>query len=331
MYARTVSRQAARGAYTLLEVLLASAIGILLLAALYTAMSAQLQHAQAGREIIDQSAMARALLSRMSGDIQPSMVSTLPASGNGSGGGGGGGGGGAGTGGATGASGASGTTGTNGSSNATGNSNSGSTSSNSSTSNASNTNISGLSTAQATAGSAPSSINLGVYGTQDMLMVTVNRLPREVMLTPNQMSSSPNLPVVSDQRRITYWLASSGGLARQEVKDIFSPDAMTVLPPSVPNEQDFIIAEDVRSLQFSYWDGTQWNDTWDGTTAGTDGVTPVGPPVAIAITISLARPGNPSDNFVKTYRHVVTIPTANGLTLQNGGTSYSTTSGTTGQ
>src|SRR5579859_3913762 len=58
-----------RGGYTLLEVLLAMAIAVMLLAALYTAMSVQLHHAEAGRDVVTQATLARSLLSRIRQDI----------------------------------------------------------------------------------------------------------------------------------------------------------------------------------------------------------------------------------------------------------------------
>src|SRR5216683_8261204 len=69
-----------RKAFTLLEVLLSAAIGVLLMAALYVAMNVQLDHAQAGREAVEQSLLVRAVLRRMSNDITPSLAAELPAS-----------------------------------------------------------------------------------------------------------------------------------------------------------------------------------------------------------------------------------------------------------
>ena len=54
-----------RPAYTLLEVLLATAIGVLLLAALYIALDVQFTSAQAGRDTIERTTLARSLLARM--------------------------------------------------------------------------------------------------------------------------------------------------------------------------------------------------------------------------------------------------------------------------
>src|SRR2546425_10372295 len=68
-----------RRAFTLLEVLLAAAIGVLLMAALYVAMEVQLDHARAGRDAVEQSLLVRALLRRMSNDIGPGLGPTLPA------------------------------------------------------------------------------------------------------------------------------------------------------------------------------------------------------------------------------------------------------------
>ena len=39
-----------------------------------------------------------------------------------------------------------------------------------------------------------------------------------------------------------------------------------------------IIASEVVGVAFRYFDGTAWQDTWDGSIMGTDGMTPVGPP-----------------------------------------------------
>jgi hypothetical protein len=137
-------------------------------------------------------------------------------------------------------------------------------------------------------------------------------------------------PAASDTRRISYWLVGDGnspggGLAKQEVQQVTSDDALTNLPPGVEDGTYKIIAEEVRSLTFSYFDGTNWNDTWDSTQPGADGVTPIGPPVAVSIEIELPGVGGP-DVPTKRYRHVVSIVTANGTTPQSNSTSGGGTS-----
>jgi hypothetical protein len=145
-------------------------------------------------------------------------------------------------------------------------------------------------------------------------------VPRE--LNPIPGAETDNQPLVSDLRRVSYWLAGGGepiGLARQEVTMVTSDQAMADVPPNIPDEESLVIAEEVKSLTFSYWDGTAWQDTWDGTTPGADGTTPVGPPVAIAVTVGIASPSsdNPANANppVKLYRHVVFLATSNGTPL----------------
>ena len=97
-------------------------------------------------------------------------------------------------------------------------------------------------------------------------------------------------------------------------------DQAAALPPDIADEASYVVAPEVRSLSFSYYDGTSWQDSWDGTTTGSDGVTPIGPPLAVAITIDIASSSSGSSGQsgvkVKTYRHVVSMTTANGATAQ---------------
>ncbi len=288
-----------RSAFTLLEVLLAMAIGLLLLSAVYVTMEMQLRHVRTGREQVEQSVLVRALLTRMGNDITTSLGPVPPVrtgSANGSS--------------AAGAAGStSGTTGTTG---AAGSSNTSAASSSSSgTSSSSSTTTSGNSL------TGPVQFNLGVQGTNNQVSVYVSRVPRELNWTPSDPSNPVTQQQLSDLRRITYWIAGGGGdgggLARQEVKVATSDDALTTMPPDIPDETSYVIAEEVRSLEISYFDGTNWQQTWDGTTPGTDGVTPMGPPLAIQIRVGIRQMGATNDDDLKYYTHVVQIPTANGL------------------
>jgi hypothetical protein len=133
--------------------------------------------------------------------------------------------------------------------------------------------------------------------------------------------------------RVTYWLAGGDsaplGLARQEVKQATSDNALLTVPPDIPDEPTFVIAEEVQSVAFRYFDGTAWQNSWDGTQVTSGNGTPLGPPQAVEITLTVTIPGvQPVDGEnpnVKTYRHVVAIPTANGT----GSASTSTTSTST--
>ena len=159
--------------------------------------------------------------------------------------------------------------------------------------------------------------NLWVQGDTNWIMLYISRVPRE--LNPIPGADTDAQPSLSDLRRVSYWLAGGStpiGLARQEVTMVTSDQAMADVPPSIPDEASMVIAEEVKSLTFSYWDGTTWQDSWDGTAPGADGSTPVGPPVAIAVTLGIATPGpdglTNANQPLKLHRHVVFLATANG-------------------
>jgi hypothetical protein len=176
----------------------------------------------------------------------------------------------------------------------------------------------GTTTTTGTGNTNAVSVPLGLIGDTQTLHLFVSRVPRGAV----NARGNDQPPAMGDTRRISYWLvgdANNGGLAKQEIGPITSDDATNNLPPAVDNENSFIIADEVVSLTFSYWDGTNWNDTWDSTQPGTDGVTPIGPPLAVSIEIGLPGTGG-RDAPVKIYRHVVSVITANGATPQSSST-----------
>ena len=135
---------------------------------------------------------------------------------------------------------------------------------------------------------------LGVMGDNQTLHLFISNLPREIYSSSDDFANAAqgNAPTVGDVRRVSYWLAGDedrpGGLARQEVPVATGDDALENLPPQVDNETSFILAPEVRSVQFQYWDGNEWEDSWDSTELGPDGVTPIGSPLAIAVTLTFA-------------------------------------------
>jgi hypothetical protein len=155
---------------------------------------------------------------------------------------------------------------------------------------------------------------LNLQGDNERLILWVSRISSD--LSPLATSTA----VTSDLHRVTYWLAGGDtsplGLARQEVKQATSDDALITVPPNIPDEATFVIAEEVQGVTFRYFDGTNWQDSWDGTQVTSSNGTPVGPPLAVEITLVIAiknTQAQPGDNSnLKTYRHVVAIPTANG-------------------
>lgn len=280
-----------RRGFTLLEVLLASAIGMFLLAGLYFAIESHLRLARAGRDVTEHAMLVRSLMTRLAADISSQVApqsnagtgsSSSSSSGSGAGGGG--------------------TTST---TVTAGGVSSSTTTTPSSSSNSSNS----------TTAPAGPQINTGVQGDNTRLTLLVSRWPRELSLGAN--TDAP--PTVSDLRRVTYWVVSDngGGLARQEVKMVTSDDENASVPPDVSDPGSYVIAPEVQNVTFSYFDGTSWQDSWDGTTLGSDGVTPIGPPVAVRISIAVRASntgGEQRDGEQKTttYQRVVFIPSANG-------------------
>ena len=150
---------------------------------------------------------------------------------------------------------------------------------------------------------------LGVQGDSETLHLFLSRVPREAWLNINSAYAAgsqrcPRQLLAARRRR------QPDRPRAEEVPLVTSDDALQNLPPGIDGEDSYVIADEVRSLNFQYFDGTNWQDTWDSTVPGNDGVTPIGSPVAIAVTIDIARPG--SNGAVKTYRHVIAVPTANG-------------------
>src|SRR5947209_8813225 len=70
--------QSRRGGFTLLEVLLASALAVILMAALYVALDVQLRLAEAGRQSIEQATLTRAVVQRLENDLSSGVGPVAP-------------------------------------------------------------------------------------------------------------------------------------------------------------------------------------------------------------------------------------------------------------
>jgi prepilin-type N-terminal cleavage/methylation domain-containing protein len=239
-----------RPGYTLLEVLLASAIAALLMAALYVGMDVQLRTVQAGREKVNETAVVRNLfVTRITSDMV-GVITPITAT------------------------------------------------------------VAVTSTTGDVTTDPVTPFNGGVQGDNAVLTVWTSRLPNLPTGSDAANADSQQLNS-SDLRRITYWLVDGQGLARQETDRVSASedDADAALPPNVPDEGKYILAPEVTDLNFRYFDGESWQDSWDGTVLGTDGKTPMGPPRAIEVTMSVRRPGaDPNDDSaIKQYRQVIPI------------------------
>jgi prepilin-type N-terminal cleavage/methylation domain-containing protein len=300
-----------RAGFTLLEVVLAITLSVVLLTALYLTLNLHYRHAKAGRELTDEAAIVRSVLARISDDINGQLSPMNPLlykktsgttiMGNTFGGGGG-----------------SGSQNNSTQNNSTQNS----SSQNSSTQNSSSQNSSSQSSSTQSSSSQNSSsqssqtstgntvvVNLGVFGEADRLVLTGSWLPKD--LTRIQEGQTQT----SDLRRVVYWLVRTGsktGLARQELTNVTAQDAGN-LPPEVSDPGSFVIAPEVTKFSLEYFDGTQWQTSWDGTALDASSSLPIGPPALIAINITIARPAHAAGEKARetNYRHVVAIPSAN--------------------
>src|SRR5262249_7925246 len=118
----------------------------------------------------------------------------------------------------------------------------------------------------------------------------------------------------SDLRRVSYWLPDdTQGLCRMEANLVTSDDATNTSLPGDPGPYHF--AQEVRQLEFQYFDGSSWQDSWDSTHPPSDRGTPPRAPRAISVKITVQVPGHKE---LKPYRHVVHVLTANGTPASSG-------------
>jgi prepilin-type N-terminal cleavage/methylation domain-containing protein len=279
-----------RSGFTLLEMLLAAAIGVVLMGALYVAVEYQLRHTKAGRELVEHNLLGRAVLTRMAGEIKLCVgLYRSPAAAN--------------------------ATSSNSSSSSSGSSNSSNSGSSGSTS---GTSGSSSSSAASTAGVSTTAYNLGLQGDATHIVFLVSRVPSELYQLPPDSTANQVAPTgISDLRQVSYWLAGgtgdAQGLARRESKAVTSDDAVAAWT-TTPDNPGAVIAEEVQDLHFRYFDGTTWQDNWDSTVLGPDGATPVGLPVAVEINLGIRPPtpaGTAGGSELKYYQHRVALPAAN--------------------
>jgi hypothetical protein len=255
-----------RSAYTLLEMTLALAIALVILGAVYEFLNRQISTAEAGRTLVEESALARVILDSMATDIAGNLGGIDPLQLQG-------------------------------------------------TSSSSGSSSSSAADAAIAAETFVPQFNLGIFGTDTTLILSTSRVPRELVASDKLKMDSSQLTPVSDIRRISYWFVPdepNSGLARQEVNLATSTDLDTQ-PPELPNAQSMIFAPEVKGVQFEYFDGTNWQPSWDGTQLGSDGQTPIGPPAAIRITLTLK---SKDGQRTRDYKHVVALPAGNNFLAQ---------------
>jgi type II secretory pathway pseudopilin PulG len=271
-----------RGAFTLLEVILASAIAVFLMVGLYIALDVQIRQAQAGREAVEKATLVRALFVRMSRDLSCSLTPLSAAKA------------------AAAAPAATGTTGTT------------------------------TATATTTDPEAELAIPLaaGVIGDDTTVAIFASKVAGSTDATDLDAGEDSGTPQPSDQRKISYFIGTVGdstGLCRSEEKWTTSDAAQLSSSIDPDSENTIVIATEVQSMSLEYFDGTSWSNSWDGSTLGDDGVTPLGPPRAIRIHLWIKL----GDAEAKEYRKTVSLLTGQLPPAAASTTPSTTTGGTT--
>ena len=232
-------------------------LAVLLLGAIFTAMDQSWKLTASGREEMERSQLARALIRKFTMDVRsiayvPPVVTeddTATSSGL--------------SGSLSSASQGSGTSGSSGSG-ASGGSNSSSSSSNSSsTSSASSTSDSDV----------PSPRSLGIRGNALRVEMHISR-PRRDLEFSASVDGNKLQTHTSDLRVVTYQLGASGSVANMAGLIRTEGDRLATLlveekgsTPTALSQQQALSPE-VSTLQFRYFDGRTWYTSWDSEAAG---------------------------------------------------------------
>jgi prepilin-type N-terminal cleavage/methylation domain-containing protein len=301
-------RTAARRGFTLIEVMLASILAAFVLAAVYMLMNVTVTQTMVSRDAVDVEDLSRGLFGKMGADLGGTLAPLPPKSGGNN----------AASGGGSSSSGtsASGTGSSTPSSGTTPTPASGSGSTGATAAAPTSTDASAAGTAatdpsatdNSTAAAADYAFQGGVIGDEKKLIIFAGRVPEAFGRygEPGQ--------VRSDQRQIIYWLGKSGagGLYRRERPWVTADEVRTAADDDETATDSTLLAEEVTDLQFEYSDGTTWASTWDGTTPGPDGVTPLGPPRAVRVTLTLSVPMSRGEPLTKQITQVIAVRSAPG-------------------
>lgn len=187
----------------------------------------------------------------------------------------------------------------------------------------------------------------GLYGNMLEIQVDVSRLPRldefQSMMAPDAMAAATDIP--SDLKTVSYYVApadpsatslnASGGLVRRVLDRAVMQYAGSFGDLSIADASAQVIAPEVTSIQFQYFDGVGWYPEWDSDALG-------GLPLAVEIVITVApldmvtinqfttATVDPTqvDLQQRTYRLVVRLPAAEPILPEEESTTTDTTTET---
>jgi len=308
---RTPPRQ--RGAFTLLELILSLALTAVIAGLIGGLTQLYLVNQQTGRDSVRQAQMARAILNMIAEDVRTTVryqqfdtsgLVQLLSTDTGSGGGGGGASAGGGADGASaGGSGSSGAP--------TGGASSGGAPSGGGTPSA-------PTASEPTSSTAPASLPPGIYGSNTSIEIDLSRLPRPDEYYPKFGNTSTGSlgDMPSDVKTVGYYVqaprsdgvqdslgqlsqqaaslnsnavsVTNGGLVRRSVDRAVTQYAYEVGQSDQLLRTGDLIAPEVLAVEFQYFDGTDWQIEWDGSTQGL--------PQVVKITIAMQRESKSKSN-----------------------------------
>ncbi len=296
------AKRGGRPAYTLLEVLAATAIGVMLLAALYAAYDMTLRQTSTGRDLTADANLSRAVVNRVSLDIS-SAVGVLPPKSGGTPASSSSGTGSTDTGTATTGSGTTGTT-----TGGTGTTGTTTTDTGTTTTDTGTTTDGSTTTTTAATTGTDIPFQSGIVGNDQQLTAFVSKPPK--YLSDRNVPYDSTVLNPGDLVRVTYYLHSSGkGLCRQERPWVTADGIWNSTDPDRSTEEDDLIAPEVANVAFEYASGTGYVSDWDGSQAGTDGCPNQGPPKAVKMTLTFEFPPERAggDPIRKTVVHVLPV------------------------
>ena len=301
-----IRRPPVRSGFTLLEVLLASVIAVLLLGGMYAAFDIVLVRNDIARDEAARADLTRAVVNRMTLDLTSPVAYPPPMSGGV---------------GAASTSTSSGSATTTDTAAATG---TGTTTAEPTTT----TTTTDTTTTTETTTPVILPFGAGVYGSSTQVTLFVSRVPQG-MTDPTATAVDAGGGVSADLRRVSYYVGGGGGLCRQDRPWATAAGVGDTAEPDYSAEAADIIAPEVTSATFEYFDGTSWLTDWDGSLPGADGVTPYGPPRAIRATLTFEFPdAKGGDPVTRRVVHVFPVRAADGLYVPPTTTDSATTTDT---
>lgn len=288
-----IRRRSSRPGYTLLEILIASVIGLMLMAALYVAFSLIISDTSVGRDLTAESNLSRGIINRVGIDLGSPVGILGPKSGGDPAASGGG-------------------------SAATDSSSTGTAPTTAST----DTSSTGSTTTTTTTTNIP--FQAGIVGTTDQLIVYLSRSPDY-----QRKRTGTSVAITPDLVKVTYYLHSSGkGLCRKEEPWVTGEGVWNSTAPDRANEDAERIAPEVVNVQFEYASGSGYTSDWDGSIADATGAACQGPPRAVRMTLTLEFILKDGTAVTKDVSHVYPLRSAVGTgSFANAGPN-STASGT---